>query len=370
MIKKFFTDSLLAAGTPYVDFTQYRRILLTNALLYITALVLFVFAVLNFTLLHNYYVGVLDIIAGLISIYGIIYYRITHNIERAVHIGTINMFVFFIPFTLVNQNESFGLVWTVVFPLLAMQVNGRSRGLMYVAGFYTILWIAAFEGIGVWQDGLWDFTSYSRLVIASMVVTYIVYSNELSHELTAHKLDALRALEQEHSDKLEALSITDPLTQLHNRRHFTQIVPKLLRRAHEKELYCGFFIVDVDFFKDYNDLYGHQAGDDALVQLSIVMQEHMRRKDDGLFRLGGEEFVGIMLSREKEFLYENTQAIIDAVHALKIPHSASKSGFLTVSIGLKVILPEEKIGLDAAYKLADDALYRAKSQGRSQVVHS
>lgn len=181
------------------------------------------------------------------------------------------------------------------------------------------------------------------------------------------------AIRQDITDrkKVEHLSITDDLTQTYNRRHFNVKINEEINRAKRNDYYLGFLMLDIDYFKLYNDTYGHQLGDITLQKVANILKNNTNRATDFTFRLGGEEF-GIIFSfkDEKESLaYANL--IKEEIENLKIEHKTSKViPFITASIGL-VVRKGENIDNDhTIYKLADEALYNAKGSGRNKVFVS
>ena len=172
------------------------------------------------------------------------------------------------------------------------------------------------------------------------------------------------------SDKkrIEEISIHDELTKLYNRRHFNKILHDELNRAKRDKKILSFMMIDVDYFKLYNDTYGHQEGDNVLFEIANVLNNYCKRAGDFAFRLGGEEF-GILfseLTKEESKNYAN--AIRKAVENLKIPHDKNSiSSYVTISVGLLSINHDEKITEDEIYKKADDLLYKAKESGRNKV---
>lgn len=169
--------------------------------------------------------------------------------------------------------------------------------------------------------------------------------------------------------RVEELSITDALTSIYNRRHFNELFPKIIHSAKRDNNLVSFLIMDIDFFKQYNDTYGHQMGDTTLIKLAECLKKSLRRADDYCFRLGGEEF-GIIFNtdaKDKAVLFAND--VRQNVESMQIEHSASSaSTYVTVSIGLVCKRANEIDSSDAMYKEADDLLYKAKELGRNRVV--
>ncbi len=171
--------------------------------------------------------------------------------------------------------------------------------------------------------------------------------------------------------RAEELSITDELTSMFNRRHFNTLFPQELARARREQKTIGLMIIDVDFFKNYNDNYGHQRGDEALRLIAAAIKTQLRRAGDFAFRIGGEEFAVIVTADDGQEISRTAENLRRAVEALRLEHAHSKaSSVMTVSIGMKIVRygGAEIFDTDFIYRLADDALYRAKDSGRNRVV--
>ena len=168
---------------------------------------------------------------------------------------------------------------------------------------------------------------------------------------------------------LQDLAEKDFLTGLLNRRAFTERAERSWRQAQREKQALGVVMMDVDFFKRYNDHYGHAAGDEALRQVARVIGEHARRPLDCTARYGGEEFVGIWYGLDEAQLLAILQDIRSAIEALGLTHAHSDAaGVVTLSIGMAYLSPYPHQSLGEALRLADVALYLAKEQGRNRVV--
>ena len=164
---------------------------------------------------------------------------------------------------------------------------------------------------------------------------------------------------------IEYLSITDELTQLYNRRFFNLKIEKEINRAKRENTYLSFLIMDIDYFKEYNDTYGHQKGDLALEEVAKILKKYTNRSSDSAFRLGGEEF-GIITTLDKEKIIEFTNNIKNEIEELHIEHRKSTiSKYLTISIGITSKAGSELLDISTLYKEADDSLYIAKNNGRN-----
>jgi diguanylate cyclase (GGDEF)-like protein len=168
---------------------------------------------------------------------------------------------------------------------------------------------------------------------------------------------------------LQDLAEKDFLTGLLNRRAFTDRADRSLRHAQREKQPLGVVMMDVDFFKRYNDRYGHSAGDDALRKVAQVIGEHARRPLDCTARYGGEEFVGVWYGLTEEQLLVILESIRSGIEGLSVSHEDSDAAqVVTLSIGVAYLAPQPRHSLEDALRLADVALYLAKEQGRNRIV--
>lgn len=347
-----------------------RRATLVSSILLFTIPIFILITLFHIFYLHNYRLAIFDIIAILFSLYCIYFLKkSSDNITRASKNATVMLMVFIIFYIYSNGNNQISLLWTIFLPIFAILVNGRKIGLYFSAVYYIIIFSMAFNAIGVWEDGMWHLEGFFRFFFASILLTFIMYMNEFALETAYEKLLDTRKREEKHIKDLHKLSITDPLTQLYNRRYFTEMAPKLLSIAKRKKLSLTFFILDIDDFKLYNDSYGHIKGDEALKEISKVLKRHIQRGDDFVFRLGGEEFGGIILSENTDETQKWIDAICSLIKDLKIEHDLSTtSKYMTVSIGVSNTCKDKDISVDKLYALADKALYSAKKDGKNKSV--
>ncbi len=166
----------------------------------------------------------------------------------------------------------------------------------------------------------------------------------------------------------EELLITDALTHIHNRRHFNDMFPRMINAVKRDGGYLNFLILDIDHFKQYNDTYGHQSGDEALVSVAQVLQKALRRGSDYCFRLGGEEFGILYKSQDKHEAYTFAEVIREVIMSLHIEHEKNgDEGIITASLGLVCMGSDELVNDTEMYALADEYLYTAKKNGRNRV---
>ena len=167
-------------------------------------------------------------------------------------------------------------------------------------------------------------------------------------------------------EKLAELAITDPLTGLYNRRHFEEILRSEMARIRRYGGTCSLAMIDLDFFKNYNDTLGHLAGDDLLRELAALLRSHVR-VSDVLARYGGEEFALVMVNTPKEEAARATERLRTLVEAYPFRGGTIQpNGRLTVSVGI-ASCPEDGMDYEELVEKADAALYAAKRLGRNQV---
>jgi diguanylate cyclase (GGDEF)-like protein len=195
-----------------------------------------------------------------------------------------------------------------------------------------------------------------RLIAASRV-------NSLHRQLNKQK-DELEKLNRE----LYITARRDPLTLLGNRLQLQEDLDTLSAQAERYgHSYCA-MLCDIDFFKPYNDTYGHLAGDEVLKKVAKVISENLRTGDQA-YRYGGEEFLILLPEQTLESAKLVAERLRRSVEDLMLPHEAkTPPGVLTISLGLAVLSAYEKKRVEELLKEADDALYRAKEAGRNKVV--
>jgi diguanylate cyclase (GGDEF)-like protein len=172
----------------------------------------------------------------------------------------------------------------------------------------------------------------------------------------------------EANKKLQRLSTTDKLTGIANRRMFDDLLKQEWRRCERQKQPMSLIMADVDLFKQYNDTYGHQAGDKCLTTIAGQVARGAPRASDLAARYGGEEFVLVLGGTTIEGARWVANNIRQRVSDLGIPHTASPIGHVTVSCGLAALNPHEGKRLEDLVFAADAALYQAKAQGRNRVV--
>lgn len=173
------------------------------------------------------------------------------------------------------------------------------------------------------------------------------------------------------TDALKRLTLIDGLTKVPNRRHFDDSLDNEMQRALRTQHPLSLLMIDVDYFKPFNDHYGHGVGDTCLIRIAQAMQAQVSRPMDLLARYGGEEFVVLLPGTGLEGARTVAESLRRTVAALQIPHALSAvATHVTVSIGVASLAQSGPKSTSDLLRLADQALYRAKQAGRNQVRHA
>ncbi|WP_318729701.1 diguanylate cyclase domain-containing protein [Roseofilum sp. Guam] len=197
--------------------------------------------------------------------------------------------------------------------------------------------------------------------------------NKLKEELEQLKEEVNQR--QQTQQNLERLVTVDELTQLSNRRHFNDYLKQEWKRLFSLPSYTGGYpqalsliLADVDYFKLYNDTYGHLKGDQCLQKVAQAMKQVVTYSGSLVARYGGEEFAVILPNASSDYALQVAELIRMQVKALKIPHSQSiVSSYVTVSLGVACRFPDSDLSPEDLISSADKALYHAKQQGRNSV---
>lgn len=223
-----------------------------------------------------------------------------------------------------------------------------------------------------------NFTLSMNFMLITLAIGYKVQilENESNRSEDEVSLMLNREIEERTKDlvevnkRLNLLSIQDELTRVGNRRHYNQQINLALTQVEKNEISLGFALIDIDFFKNFNDSYGHMAGDKILVRIAEEIKHSIYNTSAMVFRLGGEEFGVIMPNfnmREIKSIFTKLQKNIEN---LRISNEKAPLGILTVSAG--VVFADLPVGVteESLYSAADFLLYEAKKEGRNKIFIS
>lgn len=298
---------------------------------------------------------------------------LVRKIDNLYILYNIANFVFLLMLTFFSFHETetiSRILWCYIYPISSMFLFGKRIGV-----FWSILMvIAVLVAVAVTEDTI---GAYSADFIWRFVVTYLSvmciafwlehYKNRFQQEALMANQKLKKEIEERKvlEGKLTKMAHTDPLTNLSNRRYFWQNGIKELERAKRYDIPISLAVLDIDHFKSINDKYGHPAGDEVLRTLSRHCT-YILRSTDLLARIGGEEFAFLLLHVSEEEAVIKLEKLRKDIEKLSVKSPLGDIK-VTVSIGV-ASLAKEIVSLDMLYKNADDTLYRAKENGRNQVV--
>lgn len=172
---------------------------------------------------------------------------------------------------------------------------------------------------------------------------------------------------QKMNEQLRRMVVTDDLTRLRNRRFLEEDMPAIYQNALDKDYTVAMMMLDIDHFKEYNDRYGHPAGDECLRRIAVVLKSYIPQSENSLIRFGGEEFL-VFLENKSRYEVENiARTLREKIIDLNIEHQDSLTLRVTLSIGYCICSAQDACPMEELIQCADTALYRAKANGRDRV---
>ena len=310
---------------------------------------------LAFVLLPIYYLSGQIIVCYAIIFYTLIviaelqYLKSSGSLTVASNIFTAALFILISFVMLVIDGKAVdSRSWILIFPLVALSLHGAKQGLVW-----SIIFAATIVLIFFLNNHYSLFSLLISLVAfgAAIVIIYM-----------------FRVYIEENLELLEKTSITDSLTQLYNRRQLNVMLESEFKRNQRDNKTMAIYILDLDHFKLYNDLYGHLQGDEALIKVSELMKTTFKRATDMVFRYGGEEFCIIVSDIDFVNAKKLAVKLQENLSSLNILHEKNEPKYITFSIGLVLEDFSRDITTQALLKQADNALYEAKEKGRNAIV--
>lgn len=212
-------------------------------------------------------------------------------------------------------------------------------------------------------------TVYSFFILLTLLMSLALYigikrKNKLQRFLIEKNKEIIGL-----NKELETLSLTDSLTGLHNRRYLDIKSASEYNTARRLNIPLSIAVIDIDYFKQYNDIYGHQAGDACIIAITQKILQNFRRSNESAARYGGEEFIIINLGDEISAFIERLEKFLITIEAMQSEHTGSTiSDYVTISIGVAAIPDNSCSSIGDLIRKADIALYLAKEQGRNRLI--
>lgn len=334
---------------------DYRRLITANFIISCTFLALVLFIISNFINQNSELVYNAVLMLSILLLQMLIFqgnkWQLLHSIMVLLGAG----YLFLI---LRNPGLQYIANWALIYSYLLLVIYGVKTGALLALIYFTVSAYIVFSWVGVSLD----FSGFLRYVIVGGFILLLAYITELLIERVVNRLASSQS-------RLKHLTITDDLTNIYNRRHFNSMLAKELVRCKETRKQLAFAMIDIDYFKPFNDFYGHQEGDIALIKVAKLLRFKLKQLGYHAFRIGGEEFALLFYVKDQSEALHFLQELREDVAKLKILHIQSPiSEHLTLSIGLKMINYDHQYDDEEVYKACDDLLYQAKERGRNQIV--
>lgn len=335
---------------------------------------------------HKYLIPWFLLFALLLSLRGVLYLAYLKNRKKHLDIRRWNaiylLLVFFTSVTMGSASIIIHLTNETVYHFIAvLWVVGYSALAVtsYAMSFRAILVVFIPMLSMLIVSLVLAATTLHLLVAAAMIIWSLLVVNTIrpvnQSMIKAIALNHQLGLEIEKKEELEVqlrkLSITDSLTGLFNRRHFDFVFEDEFRRAKRSRTELSLAMIDIDSFKQFNDTYGHQAGDEGLFRISGIIRKTVNRPGDLVARYGGEEIVVLLPNTSSEQTFQLAERMRIRVRDLDISHRESMvpdTESLSISIGIATLQVDDSFDKANLLKKADDALYQAKANGRNQTV--
>jgi diguanylate cyclase (GGDEF)-like protein len=337
-----------------IESNSYRKEVTGKFIILLSLVILFALMIGNFVYSNTpiFYVN-LAMLLTLISVRFLPYKYHKYDAHFVLHFMAfgILLVVYF------NQGKEYTPIWSFLYMYLVMSFYGHKKGLWISLAFLTTLCSLLFYFTNLTVTMM----EFVRFMMVSVFTLFFAYLVEMLISRTFEKLITAKSM-------LEKLTKTDALTGLFNRRHFDEVLPLQISAANRSKELLALAIIDIDHFKNYNDTFGHPAGDIALVALANLLKIQMKRSNDAVFRLGGEEFALLYQAKDENSASKLIEDIRGAVESLDQYCEIEKQ--ITISAGLLLINASQDRTVEEAYELADQSLYQAKNTGRNKVVIS
>lgn len=246
--------------------------------------------------------------------------------------------------------------------LLMAMMSGASASFSVVMKYYAAYCVPIFL-LSVYTQFISD--NYYMMVLYTIYMVLLSLTSlnfhKAQNEIINHQFELLQS-----NIRLEDLAAKDSLTDLPNRRVFEDYLKTEWNRHIRSRQVISMMMIDVDYFKEYNDHYGHDKGDEILVEIARVLEKSLHRPADKTARYGGEEFIVLLPETSKDGALEVAERFHEELGNKKIVHECSGiNKYLTVSIGIVTLTPKSSLDLKILQIMADRELYKAKANGRN-----
>ena len=329
-----------------------RKQILIKFSLIATILFTFLFALLNALYFDLFDLAIADFIFVFLSLSVFIDFCLNNNLRRTSILFLLLVSVALMLYFYLIEGRYSSVLWLMVTPFFAFILLGKKDG-----AILTLVYIFAIGMIVLFNYNNWFVlhenggASVSNMIGSSFFIFLLIYYYELLRDKSMEELSRLASI--------------DILTGIYNRREFIELSRDILKNSRQEEGVFSFLLLDVDFFKNINDTYGHNCGDYVLQEMTKTI-ESIIPKDSIFGRVGGEEFAIVLPKFNQSEAYLVAEKIRASIESLEVRYEDALIS-LTVSIGIAQYEPQH-IHLKEIYKEADDNLYTAKESGRNCII--
>jgi len=287
-------------------------------------------------------------------------YKITNDKTLCIWLFTISMIAALLVFVYKNHNEGFGLVWALLFPIMITMALGHKWGWKIATLVYFMLLAILYDGLSIWLRGNWDTTGLVRFSLAYLTSTFMVYVLASSNNQVYKALEKQHLNQTKQKELVEKIAITDSITGVFNRYHLNQTMQQLPHHElDQQQANLVFFILQIDWFKQYVDFYGFQQGDELLITISQLIKKQLKMVNGSVYRVGGSQFSGFSIEQDITKILIQINEIEGLLNQLAIPHEISPEQQVHVSIGMVIYNQFKKFDFSECYKQAETSLFKA-----------
>ncbi|MBN1499330.1 MAG: diguanylate cyclase [Spirochaetes bacterium] len=353
-----------------------RRIIMVNLMCSIGIICFSLYAVIAF-FSGKYLISAIDSVIFIFMAVVLFCLRKTKNYTASGFMTAIIIGLVLVFYVYAGWYRETALMWTFVFPLIAYFIFGTYCGTVMLCIFFSLVMSIVVLSNFYEMNTVYTVKTAFRYVTSFFVVSVIAYCFEYIRKKVQMELIEKNEQLERNAGKLEKLNkilnrqaTTDKLTCLCNRRRFNEIFLLEWNRALRSSSELSLLICDLDYFKKFNDTYGHPEGDFLLRQIALIFKRNMERPGDFAARIGGEEFAVILEKTGRSGAEIVAERIRRDIEDLCIEHMKSvKYKIVTISIGVSSCIPDRRKSRQRLMKAADAALYKSKAAGRNRVTY-
>lgn len=353
-LSKFFSDQQWEPA----EVEGFRKKILIYILLSLGCLFLPFLAVLAVSQ-DQVLLAIADFIMFALYLFLLLFFHFSKRITLFSYLGSFISALFLLFLLGIGGPGNISFIWSYLLPLIGISLLGLKRGGTLVLAFALTSPVVFMLHNHLYPQ--WPYTPDFLIRFFSSFFIIFIFTAVLEHSR-----ERFQTLLTESRLCLSELARKDSLTGLYNRLYMKEVMDLLTPQLQRSGIPVTLVMIDVDYFKDYNDCYGHPAGDEALLKIAGIFSDAVQRQSDYAFRYGGEEFLLLFSGAAQRTGIDKAEEIIQRVRELALPHRESPYKLLTVSLGIvhsPLAYPEK---LERLVEEADKALYRAKAQGRNR----